>query len=160
MKITKKAGLSETLKKTIQDVNRSALRVGWGENQKYPDGESVAMIAAQNEFGNPAKAIPPRPFMRPAISEQGDNWKKQLVGGMKMVFSDKITVSNVFEAVGILVTSDIQKSIASVTSPALAESTIKRRLNGKQVGNMKTATKPLVDTGYMMASVTHEEVTK
>lgn len=160
MKIVKKAGLSETLKKTIEDVNRSALRVGWGEKQQYPDGTNVAMIAAQNEFGNPAKNIPPRPFMRPAISEQGDNWKKQLMGGMKMVFSDKLTVSNVFEAVAILVKSDIQKAIASVSAPALSKATIKARLRGKKVGNAKTATKPLVDTGYMMASVTHEEVSK
>ncbi len=160
MKITKKAGLSETLKKTIVEINHSALRVGWGENQKYDNGTPVAMIAAQNEFGNPAKKIPPRPFMRPAISAQGDNWKKQLSGGIKMVFSDKLTVSNVFEAVGKLVVSDIQKSISKVTSPALKPSTIKARLRGKKVGNAGTASKPLVDTGYMMASITHEEISK
>ena len=160
MKIVQKEGLSKTLKKTIQDIGKSALRVGWGENQKYPNGDSVAMVAAQNEFGNPMLHIPPRPFMRPAISDNEGNWKRQLVGGIGMVLEDKITTSEVFEAVGILVKADIQKSIASVTAPALAKSTLKARLKGKRVGNMKTASKPLVDSGYMMASITYEEVTK
>lgn len=148
------------LAKTIDKVNRSALRVGWGENIKYPDGTPVAMIAAVNEFGNPAKKVPPRPFLRPAIAAQGSNWKKQIAGGMKMVFSDKITVTEVFDAVGTLVAADIQKAITQVTSPALKDSTIKARLRGKKVGNMTTATKPLEDTGYMRGSVTHEEVSK
>ena len=160
MKITKKAGLSKSLPKIIREVQSSALRVGWSENQKYPDGEYVAGIAAQNEFGNPSKHIPPRPFVRPAISENEGNWKRQIAGGMKMVFSEKITTSGVFDAIGILVKADIQKSIASITSPPLAKSTIRARLKNKKVGNMATATKPLVDTGYMMATIIHEEVKK
>lgn len=160
MKITKKAGLSESLKKAISEVNKSALRIGWGENQQYPDGTYVATVAASNEFGNPAKKVPPRPFLRPAISHQGDNWKKQMAGGMKMVFTDKLSVTQVFGAVGSLVVADIQKSITSVTSPALAKSTLKARLGGKKVGNAKTASKPLEDSGYMRASVSFEEITK
>lgn len=148
------------LAKAIDNVNSSALRVGWGENTKYPDGTPVAMVAASNEFGNPAKKVPPRPFLRPAIIANGENWKRQITGGLKMVFSDKLTVTEVLDAVGNLVAADIQKAITKVTSPALAKSTIKARLRGEKVGNMTTATNPLEDTGYMRGSVTHEEVNK
>jgi len=158
----KQKSFAPKIQAAINNIDKAALRVGWGEKLAYEDGTPVAMIAAQNEFGNPSRHIPPRPFLRPAISDQGTEWKKKIASGMRMVFSDKMTVSGVFEAVGALVKGDIQKSIASVHTPALKTATVKARLRGKKQGKSVSLTiaKPLVDSGYMMASVMYEEVTK
>jgi len=162
MKVTKKAGLSAQLKKTIQEIEHKQLRVGWGDTIKYDDGTSVAMIAAQNEFGNAAKSIPPRPFMRPAISAHKMTWSAKLAQGTKAVLNGKRSIGEVFEAVGLLVAGDVRKQISLVTAPALKTATVMARLRGtKQGKSVKlTAAKPLVHTGYMLNSLTSEVVEK
>ena len=138
------------------------MRVGWGENAMYPDGERVAVIAAQNEFGNPALKIPPRPFMRPAQSENMSMWKTKMAEGIKASFNNTKTVGEVFEAIGLLVAGGIRTAITKVTSPALKTATVKARLRGTKQGKAVslTAAKPLVDTGYMLNSLTSEVVEK
>lgn len=154
MKVTVKSGID--LQKIISDVNSLTLKVGWGENQKYYNGAPVAVVAAQNEFGNAAKNIPPRSFMRTSVIEKDGEWKATAGQLFKGVFSDTQSTQNVFEIMGLKVAGDIREKIASITSPALKESTIKARIRGRKVGNMGTATKPLVDTGYMLNSLTSE----
>lgn len=162
MKVTKKAGLSAKLEAAIKEVRAKQLRVGWGEDQKYDDGTSVAMIAAQNEFGNTGKKIPPRPFMRPAIAAHKMTWTAKLAQGTKTVLNGTRSIGEVFEAVGLLVAGDIRKSITLVTSPALKASTVMARLRGKKHGKSVslTAAKPLVDSGLMLNSLTSEVVAK
>lgn len=138
------------------------MRVGWGENQRYPNGDSVAMVAAQNEFGNRAKNIPMRPFMRPAIINQGMKWKTTFTKGINLALQGKEPIKNVFEKIGGMVVGDIKKSIVSVVSPPLKRSTIEARLRGKRQGKSVSLTiaKPLVDTKVMLNSIIHEEVQK
>ena len=99
MKITRKT--NPALKKALDEINKRKLSVGWFENLKYEDtGESVAQIAAQNEFGVVSKNIPPRPFMRNAISKDGMVWtknisqalKKSLDGGNSTVLLNEFSV--------------------------------------------------------------------
>jgi len=162
MKVIKKPGLSTKLASAIKDIEAKQLRVGWGEDAKYDNGTSIAMIAAQNEFGNPGKKIPPRPFMRPTIAAHKMTWATKLSQGTKTVLNGTRSISDVFEAVGLLVAGDIRKSIASVTSPALKTATVMARLRGKKQGKKVslTAAKPLVDSGYMLNSLTSEAVNK
>lgn len=158
MKVTIKAGLSHKLPQIIADVQKDSLKVGWGENQKYEDGTAVAGIAAVQEFGNPMRNIPPRPFMRPTVSEKSLQWQELIAKGMKLVFNDKKSTSAVFEAVGLKVAGDIRASISKVSAPALKTATVKARLRGKKQGKSVslTAAKPLVDTGLMLNSLTSE----
>lgn len=158
MKITVKKGID--LSKIIDDVNKSALQVGWSDKAKYPDGTPVAMIAAQNEFGNPAKNIPPRSFMRASIIEKEEAWKMTTAKLFKMVFTEKQTTGEAMESLGLLVAGNIREKIATITTPALKASTVKARLRGsKQSGiNPTTSAKPLVHTGYMLNSLTSEVV--
>lgn len=162
MKIIKKTDNSSKIKDAIKQVDKSAMRVGWGEDQRYQDGEPVAMIAAQNEFGNRSKNIPARPFMRLAIIGQGDKWKAMLGQGISKVLDLKETVSSVFEKLGGIVAGDIKKAIVNVTAPALKASTVAARLRGKKQGKAVSLTvaKPLVDTKVMLNSIIHEEVQK
>lgn len=148
----------------LQDAN---VKVGWIKRQEYPDTkETVAAVAAQNEFGSYTKRIPPRPFMRPTIAAQENVWKKTAEDGAKQVLQGKTTIYKVLDLVGFQAEGDIKKTIKQLYSPALAEATIlariernkrlsetKGRLSEKALGNV---TKPLIDTGVMFNTLTHE----
>lgn len=148
------------LSKAIKELQKKSLQVGWNEEAKYEDGDSVAQVAAQNEFGNPSKNIPPRPFMRPAIAENSDKWKQIIKREAKKIINGKATASSSLETLGLTVSGDIRKSITQVTSPALKTSTVEARLRGKKQGNKVSLSiaKPLIDSGWMMSQVTSEIV--
>lgn len=160
MKIVKKTGLSPALQKAINELKSKTLRVGWGENAAYENGAKVAMIAAQNEFGNPAKSIPPRPFFRPAIAEEKGKWAK--TSGRLVISAIKAggSVAPALETMGLVVAGDVRKSITKVMTPALKPATVKARLRGKKIGKSVSLTvaKPLVDTGHMLQTLTSEVV--
>lgn len=162
MKITKKGDGARRLSQAVRDIQSKQLRVGWGENIKYDDGTLVAEVAAQNEFGNPAKNIPPRPFMRPTINRQRSVWMKKAAHGIMSVLRGERTTGEVFDTIGQLAAGDIRKTISKVKSPPLKTATVMARLRGKKQGNSVslTAAKPLVDTGHMLNSLSSEVVEK
>lgn len=162
MKIVKKSSNETRIKKAIKDTDRISFAVGWGKNQKYEDGTPVAAVAVTQEFGDTTRHIPPRPFMRPAVENNGNNWKKQFAGGIKKVLHGEILTGEVVETIALLAEGDIKKAIKAVTSPPLKTSTVMARLKGKKQGKAVslTAAKPLVDTGDMLDSITHEEIEK
>ncbi|MDE2100257.1 MAG: hypothetical protein KGL39_23605 [Patescibacteria group bacterium] len=149
-------------------------KVGWFENNKYPDGTQVAYVAQIQEFG--AGPIPPRPFMRPTAVKQKAKWLQIMSEGAKAVLHGKLTAKQVFERVGLQSSADIAKTIASITSPPLSPITIELRamkkknpglkITGKLVGEVAAkvrepgytpptgvSTKPLNDTGVMLATL-------
>lgn len=142
----------------VREMGKHKLRVGWGSEQQYESSVPVAGIAAQNEFGNPAKNIPPRPFMRPAMHKQGDNWTKTLAHGFKQVYQGRLTFPQVLnDMTGQLVIGDIKKEISEVTSPPLSPKTIKARMNARGAKKATASlTKPLIDTGVMFNSIISE----
>lgn len=142
------------LNEFLKSAKQKKLNVGWDENATYDSGVPVAAIAAQNEFGNPSLNIPPRPFFRPAIDQNKQEWSRQSAKGLKSSLDGKIALEAVFEALGLMVAGDVRKSISEVTSPPLAESTVKARLRGQDA--TKGARKPLVHTGVMIGSLSHE----
>jgi len=156
LEITQRGGVD--FKKILNEINKANLKVGWSNKAQYEDGTFVAVVAAQNEFGNPAKNIPPRSFMRTTVSEKTNEWKSTSANLFKMVFSEQQTPKGALETMGLLVAGNIREKIASITAPALAESTIKSRIRGRKVGNKTTSQKPLVDTGYMLNSLTSEVI--
>lgn len=132
-------------------------KVGWFQKLKYdepPENPYVAEIAAQNEFGNPSKKIPARPFFRPTIENKKTEWQKLLEQGASAVLKGKIPMTAVLEAVSLKAAGDVRKAITEVYSPALSPVTIQRRLdkraNGKVIGNL---TKPLIETKYMLTTL-------
>lgn len=135
-------------------ANKTA-KVGWFDSARYDDGTPVAYIAAIQEFGVPEKNIPPRPFMRPTVSEQQETWSKLAESGARSVLKGNTDIHNVMTKIAGKAASDIQTTITKVTSPALNPKTVaarlRKRADGKTVGNL---TKPLVDSGLMLASVT------
>ena len=152
--IRETAPAGKALEQALRHLGNKVAKVGWFENSKYEDGTPVAGIAAQNEFGNPSKHIPARPFMRPTIIAQKVAWQKIAENGAKAILADKATIQSVMELLGNKVVFDIQKTISQLTQPPLSPATIAARLarksNKKHVGNL---TKPLIDTSVMFTTI-------
>ncbi|KMV67801.1 hypothetical protein WB66_10915 [bacteria symbiont BFo1 of Frankliniella occidentalis] len=143
-------GLEKYLEGVLEKLNASEVRAGFLGGSTYPDGTSVTMVAARNEYGDPANNQPPRPFFRNAIAEKQDEWKKSIERGM----ASGLDAKTVLEVVGAQIKGDIQESIATLVEPALSPVTLKRRRTRKVMPNQSN--KPLVDTRVMIGDVNYE----
>ena len=119
------------------------LRVGFLENATYPDGQQVAMVAAANEFGNPANNQPPRPFFRNMIADNKDTWPDD-IGRIAQAtgFDGEQTLG----LMGEHIKAQLQQSIRELMEPPLSPVTIEK----------KGFDKPLIDTGHMLNSVDYD----
>ncbi len=133
--------------KRLVDATKGELYVkaGFLEGATYPDGTSVATVAAGNEFGVPSKGQPPRPFFRRMITQNAPTWSAATAAALKASGND---VHRALDLVGQGIKGQLQQSIVDLTDPPLAASTVKA----------KGFDKPLVDTGHMMSSVDYEVV--
>lgn len=129
-------------------------KVGYFESAKYPDGTPVAYVASIQEFG--WGPIPPRSFMRTTVAEQSQEWTRQFGRAAAAIAKGKIDPAAALEQLGALAAADVRKKITEISSPPLKEATVaarlRKRADKKTVGKL---TKPLVDTGIMLASTTH-----
>ncbi len=141
--------------KAVNDLNKKlkagTVKVGFLEGAKYPDGKSVAEVAAHNEYGGTVKKGAeegsyfrlPRPFFRRMIASKGPEWPKGIETQLK---KNKYDVEKTLEVVGEAVAGQLRESIQKLVSPPLAPSTIAR----------KGFSKPLIDTSHMINSVDKE----
>lgn len=155
-------------------------KVGWFESAKYEDGRPVAAVAAGNELGIPGRSIPPRPFFRPTGEEKKNEWGEVAAKMAGRVLEGKATAEQAMEVLGMKAEGDVLETIAAITDPALSPITIMARAyrkKGKEVtgatigeiaGKIRNqryditaselagvSTKPLNDTGHMIATMTH-----
>ena len=167
-----KAKLAE-IAKNLQ--SKSTLEVGWPSGATYPEnqgGTPVAAVAAIQEFGAPAKGIPPRPFFRPVIAKKSGEWGEELAGYLaKTDYNSAQSLATLGEAD---IKPDLQESIVSVNSPALSPVTLMLRkmksenqglvVTGKAVGEAAArvaagestdgvSTKPLIETSVMLNGI-------
>ena len=173
-----------------KELDNVSLQVGWFESAKYDDDTPVAQVAAQNEFGNPQRGIPPRPFFRPTIAAESDNWKKLAGKGARAVFAGNETATSVMEKLGLLSSGQIRETISKVSSPPLSPVTIALRayrnrnpgsrgkigrkfirqvagaIESGQTGTGELGDQtfgnqnPLDDSNFMIASLTHAVYSK
>lgn len=150
MPVTRKPGAGgltlKTMATALDGLNGVTGKTGWFETAKYADGTPVAYVAAIQEFGAVAEGvlIPPRPTMRPAVADKGQEWMDLLGKGAVAVLKGQETPQSAMEKVALRAAGDVAKNIQALTSPPLAPSTIKA----------KGFAKPLVDTGLMLQSLT------
>ena len=169
------AKLEATLRELAKKVAKKAtLRVGFLEGAPYPDGTPVAMVAAIQEYGAPKVGIPPRPFFRTMVEKEKGGWGDAL--GKNLLSTDFDSV----KALGLMgdeIQGQLVESIIQLDEPALSQVTLMLRQmfpknktyekTGKDVGiaaarvaagELATgeSTKPLVWTGHLLASVSHE----
>lgn len=148
----------DRLQALINDANRLTLKVGFPSAAHYEDGTSVAQVAVDNEFGVPSQHIPPRPFMRPTAAAKRQEWTDNMGRGAAAAVRGARTLTQVLDQIGMMAAGDIAHKITQIVSPPLADLTVANRMNRyasnqAHVGNL---TKPLIDTGLMFNSVTHE----
>jgi hypothetical protein len=129
-------GILEKLAKKA--TSAAAVKVGFLDGSRYPDGKSVAMVAAIQEWGT--SRIPPRPFFRTMIKQESVHWGSDVAALLKAHNGDaQATLADM----GMEIKAELQMSINGWMSPPNAPSTIAR----------KGFNKPLIDTGLMRDSV-------
>ena len=146
------------LQKSINDLSTKQVAVGFFDTAHYPDGTPVAYVAAIQEFGSPQNNIPPRPFMRPTMEENRKEFSDMMARGCAKVLDGSLTSDQMLGQFGMVVAGAIKESIVAVNRPALSDSTMRSRRSRKADKN--PSTKPLVDTGLMLASVDSKVINK
>ena len=141
------------LKKQIQALKNTVVKVGYFENSKRVDGLPNAYVASIHEFGSPSNNIPPRPTLNPALQNNKEEFSKIIVNSFR-----NGTIRDGFELIGQLAVSKVKSEIATLKNPPLKESTIRARLRGKKQGKSVSLTvaKPLVHTKQMLQAVDYE----
>ncbi|HDC4367545.1 TPA: hypothetical protein O8L32_000584 [Enterobacter cloacae] len=119
------------------------LRVGFLEGATYPDGQSVPMVAAANEYGDPAMNRPPRPFFRNMIAEKSPEWPQDIA---KIAEATGYDAEAMLGMMGEHIKGQLQGSIRDLMEPALSPVTIAK----------KGFSKPLIETSHMLNSVDYD----
>jgi hypothetical protein len=165
------------LKKRMKSLEEYSAQVGWFESARYDDGVPVAQVAIYNEYGT--SRIPPRPFMRPTAESQKGEWARTTGKVVSQVLRGKMSAEQGMTLVAQKAAGDMRQTITQVFEPELSPVTVLLRqwrkegkdITGKTVGDAARAvaegqrgegvtTKPLVDTGHMLATCTGIAVKK
>ncbi len=99
--------------------------------------------------------IPPRPYFRNMIKKYAPTWGAVMSTMLKSADFDARKTLN---QMGQLISGQLRQSIVDTNSPPLAASTIAAKSRGKVVAmrGVLGPAKPLVDTGHMLNSISHE----
>lgn len=164
--------LAAALAKISAGVSQPAtLSVGFLEGATEPDGTSIPMIAAIQEFGAPKANIPPRPFFRTMVAAKSPEWPKAVADLLKANNYDAVkTLGQTGEGIK----GQLQESIIDTMEPALSPVTVMLRgmrsndqslvVNRTVVEeararvkagltNYGASTKPLIDSGNLLNAV-------
>lgn len=119
--------------------------------RKSDEPYSNAQIGMVQEFGSAIKNIPPRPFLIPALKES----QKEVIailkeGAQQALHGEDIEIS--FNKAGLLAQNKVKAKIVNGGFESLKQSTILAR--ARRRANGKAGTKPLIDTGQLLASIT------
>lgn len=136
--------LAKKLAEIAQNVQKAAeVDVGFFSQSTYPDGTSVPLVAAVQEFGSPSRNIPPRPFFRGMIEAKSPEWPKA-VGDL--LVSNDYDAQKTLGQTGEAIKGQLQASIVDFVGEPLKPATVARKGSEKQ----------LVDTGNLLNSVGYE----
>ena len=175
VKVTGGDKLAKALDKIGRNLDRaSTVQVGFLEGSQERDGTSTPMVAAIQEYGAPAKGIPPRPFFRTMIKSHSGDWPAEF---RAMLVANEYDAARSLDQLGKEIASELQQSIIDMNSPPLSPVTVMLRgmrtrkefrdlpfwerfaeardrvAKGKT--NYGASTKPLVDYGAMLENVNH-----
>lgn len=132
---------SEGLQKRLGQIEGSLgdsprVRVGFLENATYPDGKSVAMIAAIHTYGK-------WPFFQNMIAKKSREWPGAIGD---LLVDNNFNAAKTLDLAGHAIAGQLRQEIIETMSPRNAPSTVAR----------KGFDKPLVDSGHMLQSVDHQ----
>lgn len=175
VKITGGDKLASALAELSKNVSKaSSVNVGFLAGSTYPDGTSVAAVASFQEFGAPKVGIPPRPFFRSMIQAKSPEWGPAIGD---LLNANQFDAQKTLGQAGEAIKGQLQQSIIDTSSPALSPVTLMLRkmrsdnpdlvVTGRTVAEARAkvaagestagvSTKPLVDSGQLLASVDYE----
>ena len=118
--------------------------VGFPEGSgSYDTGETIAGVAAANEFGT--SRIPARPFLKNGVESGTAEYIAIIEDAAQAVTDGAINMTQVLEQIGLVAAGKVKEFMINLSTPSNAESTVKR----------KKSSNPLIDTGAMVQAVTH-----
>ncbi len=142
------------LQAAAKGLRKSQGKVGWFPSAVYPDGTPVALVASVQEFGSPSKGIPPRLGMRETQATKQGEWRTVSEGAVAGILAGTVAPAHLMEALCLKAEGDLREHITKVQTPALKPATIRARQRRSASG--EASSKPLNDTGYMLATLTSE----
>jgi hypothetical protein len=155
MKVRLAINRNTTARSLIEGLKDFRTTVGWFADTKYDNSTVVAKVASEQEFGT--AIIPARPFMRPARNKNLNKWTNILKHNLQTTHN----VSQSLDALAMVVEGDIRQSIVDVSEPPLSLVTIRNRMARYKTKQFQASiTKPLIDTGLMISSVSHKTEAK
>lgn len=126
----------------VEEIDRpGSVRIGFLEGATAPDGQSIPLRAALNEFGH--GNVPPRPFFRNMIHDKSPSWPATISLNLRLT---NYSVEETLRRVGEGIAGQLTASILNFWTPALAPSTVKR----------KGFDKPLIEHGDMINAIGYE----
>lgn len=144
------------LERAIKALIKSEVLVGVPDENAMRDPEegepsppSNAVIGYVQEFGDPAKNIPARPFLVPGVASKQDEYAKRFKKAAQDALNGNLdAVAKQMNAVGSAAAAAVQAKITDGPFAPLSPVTLaRRRTKGR------TDEKPLMDTGQLNASV-------
>lgn len=127
----------------LSKVTDNDVDVGIFADSVYPDGNTVASIALQNEYGT--STIPARPFMKQTLDNRSDNIEKAIEGLLNSA-TGSTSADDLLSEFGGKMAEAMQEEILYGSFAPNAPSTVARK--GHNL--------PLVDTEQMWDSVTYK----
>lgn len=123
--------------------------LGEDADEVTDDGEATLIkVASVNEFGSDDGRIPERSYIRSTAEDNAEEWERMQTNVLKAVAEGKpeTHIDKLLEGVGVRMQSQIQERIVELDDPPNAPSTIKA----------KGSSSPLIDTGQLKSSISHE----
>jgi len=167
--------LRQRLDNLARKVKKAAtVRVGFLEGSGYPNGTSVPMVAAIQEFGAPKAGIPPRPYFRTMVKAKSPEWPEAIAGLLQKTNYDAVAT---LASMGEGIAGQLRQSIVDTFEPPLSPITlmlrkmraekpdliVTRRTVGEAARRIKAgeapdgvSTKPLIDTGHLLQTIDYE----
>ena len=130
----------------------------------YDTGESVVDVGFKNEYGSrelgipspisydghksrvTVSAIPERSFMRSTFGDEHKGWAKDVADNIPLLLEGISKPDVLIGTMGAIMERAIKAKIRSINTPE----------NSPQVQTDKGSNNPLIDTGKMIQSITHE----
>ena len=139
------------LKRKLASAKGSVVRVGVFQGSGgHPDSDiSMPELAAIHEFGAPQANIPERSFIRRTLAEKETELKQIIEKLSGKLMTGRTSFDRALNILGTWAAAEIKKTITeSDIPPPLQQATI----------DAKGSSKPLVDTGRLLNSITHKVV--
>lgn len=127
-------------------IGERVVKVGFPQGRTEADGTPVALIAATHEFGSPERGIPERSFLRSGMRENQEKYVRLNKVNLVRILRGQLTSEQALGQLGEMAKGDVQQKIRSGDFAPLKPSTVDR----------KGSSKPLIDTGQMVQSVSYE----